>query len=89
MTRLIRERDAELAAAREQGLRDERVLAIGTLPPAQHMNWARHSARWRCWLANWLMNLGCQMPFAMTSTSYASKFRFVKASLPAYRAAPG
>jgi two-component system sensor histidine kinase RegB len=31
MTRLIRERDAELAAAREQGLRDERVLAIGTL----------------------------------------------------------
>ena len=31
MTRLIRERDAELAAAREQVLRDERVLAIGTL----------------------------------------------------------
>lgn len=31
MTRLIRERDAELAAAREQALRDERILAIGTL----------------------------------------------------------
>ncbi|MCU0882790.1 MAG: hypothetical protein MUF14_09005, partial [Hyphomonadaceae bacterium] len=31
MTRLIRQRDAELAAAREQALRDERVLAIGTL----------------------------------------------------------
>ena len=31
MTRLIRERDAELAAAREQALRDERVMAIGTL----------------------------------------------------------
>jgi two-component system sensor histidine kinase RegB len=31
MTRRIRQRDAELAAAREQGLRDERVLAIGTL----------------------------------------------------------
>ena len=31
MTRQIRQRDAELAAAREQGLRDERVLAIGTL----------------------------------------------------------
>jgi two-component system sensor histidine kinase RegB len=31
MTRLIRERDAELAAAREQALRDERVTAMGTL----------------------------------------------------------
>jgi two-component system sensor histidine kinase RegB len=31
MTRLIRERDGELAAAREQALRDERVLAMGTL----------------------------------------------------------
>lgn len=31
MTQRIRQRDAELAAAREQGLRDERVLAIGTL----------------------------------------------------------
>ena len=31
MTRLVRERDAELAAAREQGLRDERIIAIGTL----------------------------------------------------------
>lgn len=31
MTRLIRQRDAELAAAREQVLRDERVLAMGTL----------------------------------------------------------
>lgn len=31
MTRLIRERDAELAATREQALRDERILAIGTL----------------------------------------------------------
>lgn len=31
MTRLIRERDAELSAAREQALRDERVMAIGTL----------------------------------------------------------
>jgi two-component system sensor histidine kinase RegB len=31
MTSLIRERDAELAAAREQGLRDERVMAMGTL----------------------------------------------------------
>lgn len=31
MTRLIRQRDAELAAAREQSLRDERVMAIGTL----------------------------------------------------------
>ena len=31
MTRLIRQRDAELAAAREQALRDERVMAIGTL----------------------------------------------------------
>ena len=31
MTGLIRERDAELAAAREQALRDERILAIGTL----------------------------------------------------------
>ncbi len=31
MTRLIRTRDAELAAAREQALRDERVLAMGTL----------------------------------------------------------
>jgi two-component system sensor histidine kinase RegB len=31
MTRLIRERDAELAAAREQALRDERVMAMGTL----------------------------------------------------------
>lgn len=31
MTRLVRERDAELAAAREQALRDERVLALGTL----------------------------------------------------------
>ena len=31
MTRLIRERDAELAAAREQALRDERIMAIGTL----------------------------------------------------------
>lgn len=31
MTRLIRARDAELAAAREKVLRDERVMAIGTL----------------------------------------------------------
>lgn len=31
MTRLIRERDAKLAAAREQALRDERVMAMGTL----------------------------------------------------------
>ncbi len=31
MTRLIRQRDAELAAAREQALRDERIMAIGTL----------------------------------------------------------
>ena len=31
MTRLIRERDGELAAAREQALRDERIIAIGTL----------------------------------------------------------
>lgn len=31
MTRLIRLRDAELAAAREQALRDERVIAMGTL----------------------------------------------------------
>ena len=31
MTRQIRERDAELAAAREQALRDERVVAMGTL----------------------------------------------------------
>ncbi|WP_371324989.1 ATP-binding protein [Dechloromonas sp. ZY10] len=31
MTRLIRARDAELAAAREQGLRNERVMAMGTL----------------------------------------------------------
>lgn len=31
MTRLIRERDGELAAAREQALRDERVMAMGTL----------------------------------------------------------
>jgi two-component system sensor histidine kinase RegB len=31
MTRLIRERDAELATAREQALRDERVMAMGTL----------------------------------------------------------
>ena len=31
MTRLIRERDAELAEAREQALRDERVMAMGTL----------------------------------------------------------
>ncbi len=31
MTGLIRERDAELAATREQALRDERILAIGTL----------------------------------------------------------
>ncbi len=31
MTRLIRERDAQLAAARENALRDERVLALGTL----------------------------------------------------------
>jgi two-component system sensor histidine kinase RegB len=31
MTRLIRERDAELATAREQALRDERIIAIGTL----------------------------------------------------------
>lgn len=31
MTRMIRERDAELAAAREQALRDERIMAIGTL----------------------------------------------------------
>jgi two-component system sensor histidine kinase RegB len=31
MTRLIRDRDAELAAAREQALRDERVMAMGTL----------------------------------------------------------
>lgn len=31
MTQLIRARDAELAAAREQGLRDERVMAMGTL----------------------------------------------------------
>lgn len=31
MTRLIRQRDAELARAREQALRDERVMAIGTL----------------------------------------------------------
>jgi two-component system sensor histidine kinase RegB len=30
-TRIIRERDAELATAREQGLRDERVMAMGTL----------------------------------------------------------
>jgi two-component system sensor histidine kinase RegB len=30
-TRLIRQRDAELATAREQGLRDERVMAMGTL----------------------------------------------------------
>jgi two-component system sensor histidine kinase RegB len=29
--RLIRQRDAELAAAREQALRDERVMAMGTL----------------------------------------------------------
>jgi two-component system sensor histidine kinase RegB len=31
MTRLIRLRDAELAASREQALRDERIIAIGTL----------------------------------------------------------
>jgi len=31
MTNLIRARDAELATAREQALRDERVMAIGTL----------------------------------------------------------
>ena len=31
MTQRIRQGDAELAAAREQGLRDERILAIGTL----------------------------------------------------------
>lgn len=31
MTRLIRVRDAELAARREQALRDERIMAIGTL----------------------------------------------------------
>ncbi|MDR2838428.1 MAG: hypothetical protein LBV49_07700 [Azonexus sp.] len=31
LTALIRQRDAELAAAREQALRDERVLAMGTL----------------------------------------------------------
>ena len=31
MTRLIRIRDAELAARREQALRDERIMAIGTL----------------------------------------------------------
>lgn len=31
MTRLIRERDAELATAREQALRDERIMAMGTL----------------------------------------------------------
>lgn len=31
MTSTIRRRDAELAAAREQALRDERVLALGTL----------------------------------------------------------
>jgi len=31
MTRLIRQRDAELATAREQALRDERIMAIGTL----------------------------------------------------------
>ena len=31
MTGLIRERDAALAAAREQALRDERVMAMGTL----------------------------------------------------------
>lgn len=31
MTGLIRQRDAELAAAREQALRDERVMAMGTL----------------------------------------------------------
>src|SRR5574343_637286 len=31
MTRQIRERDAELAEAREQALRDERVVAMGTL----------------------------------------------------------
>lgn len=31
MTALIRSRDAELAAAREQAMRDERVLALGTL----------------------------------------------------------
>lgn len=31
MTTLIRARDAELATAREQALRDERVMAIGTL----------------------------------------------------------
>jgi two-component system, sensor histidine kinase RegB len=30
-TRVIRQRDAELASAREQGLRDERVMAMGTL----------------------------------------------------------
>jgi two-component system sensor histidine kinase RegB len=30
-TRIIRQRDAELATAREQGLRDERVVAMGTL----------------------------------------------------------
>ncbi len=31
MMRLVRERDAALAAAREQSLRDERVMALGTL----------------------------------------------------------
>ena len=31
MTKLIRQRDAELAAVREQALRDERIMAIGTL----------------------------------------------------------
>lgn len=31
MTRLIRQRDAELATAREQALRDERITAMGTL----------------------------------------------------------
>ena len=31
MTKLIRQRDAELATAREQALRDERIMAIGTL----------------------------------------------------------
>ena len=31
MTALIRRRDAELAAAREQALRDEGIMAIGTL----------------------------------------------------------
>ena len=47
MAQSIRERDRRLAAAREDALRNEQLVALGTLAPARRMNWARRCRPWR------------------------------------------